>query len=708
MAQTTVDPGPAAQTRPGSGVLGLVGAGAAVAALVAAGLTVLVNAPLVAIPGLPDPGLSVDAGLPAVRALAEVAMVLAIGAMLLAAFLVPPQRSGYLDVAGYRGVRAASAASIAWAAAAALMVPLSVADAAGRPLSEVLDVGLLVQAVPRLTTATAWTLTTLVALLVLVGSRTVLSWGWTAVVFGVSLLGPLPVALTGHSATGGSHDVASDSLVLHVLAASVWVGGLVAVLALAAARGPDRAAALATAVPRYSRTALVCWLVVGATGLVNALVRVAPADLFTTRYGGLVVAKAAALVVLGGFGLAHRRRTVGPAAAGEAGALVRLGAVEVMVMLATVGVAVALGRSAPPATGSAPPSRTEVLIGYDLTAPPTALRLALDWRFNLIFGTAAIVLALLYLAGLRRMHVRGDRWPVGRTVAWLCGCAALLVGTSSGIGRYGPAMFSVHMAEHMILSMLVPILMVLGAPVTLALRALPVAGRARPPGPREWLLAALHSPVARWLTHPLVTLPLFIGSYYALYFSGLFAAALPEHGAHVVMNLHFVVTGLLFFWPLIGLDPSPRRLPPAARLGILFASVPFHAFFGVAVMSSETPIAADFYRALALPWVPDPLRDQQLGGGLAWASGEIPLLIVVIAMLVQWSRQDERSARRDDRRADADGDAELVAYNAMLRQLAAGGRPSGAGGEFRVAARDAAPGETDDHTPREEPSVESS
>jgi len=214
--------------------------------------------------------------------------------------------------------------------------------------------------------------------------------------------------------------------------------------------------------------------------------------------------------------------------------------------------------------------------------------------------------------------------------------------------------------------------------------------------------------LARWLTNPLVTLPLFVGSYYALYFSGLFAAALPEHGAHVVMNLHFLVTGLLFFWPLIGLDPAPRRLPPAARLGILFASVPFHAFFGVAVMSSETPIAGDFYRALALPWVPDPLRDQQLGGGLAWASGEIPLLLVVIAMLVQWSRQDERSARRDDRRADADGDAELAAYNAMLRQLAAGGRPSGAGGEVPVAARDTAEGETDRDTPREEPSIGSS
>jgi cytochrome c oxidase assembly factor CtaG len=480
------------------------------------------------------------------------------------------------------------------------------------------------------------------------------------------------------------------------------------VLALATARGPDRAAALATAVPRYSRTALVCWLVVGITGVVNALVRVAPADLFTTSYGALVVGKAVALGVLGGLGFAHRRRTVGPAAAGDTGALVRWGAVEVVVMLATVGLAVALGRSAPPETDAPPPSRTEVLIGYDLTAPPTALRLAFDWRFNLLFGTAAIALAVLYVVGVRRLRRRGDAWPVGRTVAWFCGCAALLIGTSSGIGRYGPAMFSVHMGQHMILSMLVPILLVLGGPVTLALRALPVAGRSRPPGPREWLLAAVHSPPARILTHPLVTVPLFVGSYYALYFSGLFAAALPEHAAHVFMNAHFLLTGLLFFWPIVGIDPAPRRLPPAARMGVLFTSVPFHAFFGVALMSSDTVIGDGFYRSLALPWVPDPLRDQQLGGGLAWASGEIPLLLVVIVLLVQWSRHDERSARRDDRRADGDGDADLTAYNAMLRGLAAGEAPSGADGGNSSTTRDVGPTGPDRAAPQEKPAVGSS
>lgn len=701
MAQTTAPPGIPSR-RGSAGVLGLVGAGAVLAALIAAVLTLVVGGPVDAVPGLSNPDQLTTIGLPAVRALAEISMAVALGALLLAAFLVPPQRSGFLDVAGYRAVRSAAAAAFVWALAAALMVPLTVADTLGRPLDEVLDVGLLAQTVPRLSSATAWLATALIALVVLAACRTVLGWGWTVVTFGLALLGPLPATLTGHSASGGAHDVASDSLMLHVLAACLWVGGLIAVLGTAAAGGPDRAAALETAVPRFSRMALVCWVVVGLTGVVNALVRVAPADLFTTGYGALVVGKAVALGALGLLGLLHRRRTVARAAAGEARALVRLAAVEIVLMLATVGLAVALGRSAPPASAAGPPSRTEVLIGYDLTAPPTAARLLLDWRFDLIFGTAALVLAAAYLAGVRRLRRRGDAWPVGRILAWLGGCAALLVATSSGIGRYGPAMFSVHMAEHMILSMLVPILLVLGAPVTLALRALPPAGRAGPSGPREWLLAAVHSPWARFFTHPLVALPVFVGSYYGLYFSGLFAAALPVHGAHVFMNLHFLVSGLLFFWPLIGVDPAPRRLPPAARLGILFASVPFHAFFGVALMGAGTVIGGAFYRALALPWVTDPLRDQQVGGGLAWASGELPLLLVVIVLLVQWSRQDERSARRDDRRADADGDADLVAYNAMLRHLATGGMPSGADHEVRPGSHDAVRREEDEPVPHEE------
>lgn len=676
MAQVTAeDNRPRSTARGASRIAVLVVLAVLVAVLVAAAIVATSGSrPLLAL-GLPDPGELTTVGLPAVRALAEVSMVLTIGAVLLAAFLVPPQRSGYLDVAGFRAVRVASWTAAVWVLAAVALIPLNVADALGRPVTDVLDPGLLFQLVPRLSAGTAWALTALVAVVVLAGTRTVLTWGWTVALFGATLLGPLPVAFTGHSATGGAHDVASNSLVLHVLAAALWVGGLVAVVVLAASRGTDRAAALATAVPRYSRVALVCWAVLAFTGVVNALVRIPLTALFGSFYGLLILLKVVALVVLGAMGALHRRGTVADAAAGRSGALLRLAGVEILIMTATVGLAVALGRTAPPDTGEGQPSRTEVVIGYDLPGPPDLSTLLFAWRFDLILGSAAVLLAVSYLLGVRRLRRRGDAWPVGRTIAWIAGCATLLIGTSSGIGTYAPAMFSVHMAQHMILAMLVPILLVLGGPVTLALRALPVSGRDGPPGPRDWLLAAVHSTPARWLTHPLLTLVLFVGSYYALYFSGLFALALSEHWAHVAMNVHFLVVGALFFWPLIGIDPAPRRLPPAARLGIIFVSVPFHAFFGVALMSSKTVIGGDFYRTLGLPWVLDPLRDQQLGGGLAWASGELPLLIVVVALLIQWSRQDERSARRDDRRADADGDADLTAYNAMLRRLATGGSP---------------------------------
>ncbi|HYH29279.1 MAG TPA: cytochrome c oxidase assembly protein, partial [Pseudonocardia sp.] len=532
---------PRQSPRPVAGVASIAGLGALVAVVVAGGLTALSGSRPAAALGLPDPGTLTTVGLPAVRAAAEVCMVLTIGAVLLAAFLAPPQRSGYLDVAGYRALRAGSWTAAGWTAAAMLMVPMSMADALGRPVADVLEPGLMIDLLPRLSAATTWFLTTWIAVLVLIGCRTVLTWGWAAVLLGIALLGPLPVAFTGHSASGGAHDIASDSLVLHVLAACLWVGGLVAVLALAAARGPDRSAALATAVPRFSRLALVCWLVLAVTGTLNALVRIPAWALVGSTYGALVLAKAAALAVLGVLGALHRRSSVAAAARGEPGALLRLGGVEVLLMLATVGLAVALGRTPTPDTGAGVPSRVETLIGYDLAGPPTLARLALDWRFDLIFGTAAIVLALLYLAGVRRLRGRGDAWATGRTAAWLLGCASLLVATSSGLGRYGPAMFSVHMGQHMILGMLTPILLVLGAPVTLALRALPTAGRTGPPGPREWLLAAVHSPLARWLTHPLVALALFVGSYYALYFSALFPAALPEHWAHKLMNLHFLL-----------------------------------------------------------------------------------------------------------------------------------------------------------------------
>ncbi len=342
----------------------------------------------------------------------------------------------------------------------------------------------------------------------------------------------------------------------------------------------------------------------------------------------------------------------------------------------TFGIAVGLGRTPPPPLHTEP-SPVELAIGYGFDGPPTVARVFFDWRFDLIFGTAAIVMAVLYVLGVRRLRGRGDAWPMGRTLAWMCGCAALLFTTSSGLGRYMPAMFSMHMVAHMMLSMLVPILLVLGAPMTLALRALPTAGRGEPPGPREWLLAALHSRVSRFLTNPIVATVVFVAGFYGLYLGGVFDAAVSNHAAHVLMNVHFLLSGYLFYWVVIGIDPTPRQIPQLGKVAMVFASLPLHAFFGVVLMGMDTVLGETFYRSLLLSWHTDLIGDQRLGGGIAWAAGEVPLVLVMIALLIQWRRSDQRTAKRLDRAADRDDDAELAAYNAMLAKLAQAGRPLG-------------------------------
>jgi putative copper resistance protein D len=635
-----------------TGLIPLLIVGSTVAALVAVGL--------LTITGADRPALIV------VRVLTESAAVVTIGSLLLAAFLVPPQESGTLAAHGYAALRTAGFAALVWTLGAVLSVPFTVADALGQPVTALLEPSVLFQVAGLMEQAKAWMITAVVVALLALGCRLVLSWGWTAVLFFVSVFALVPVAVTGHSSGGGSHDVATDSLLYHLIAAALWVGGLIALLAHGR-RGGDH---LALATTRFSKIALVCWVVMAASGVVNAWVRLPLDQLLSSDYGRLVLGKTVALVVLGVAGYFQRERSVKQVVAtGSGRSLLKLAGVEVLLMFVTIGLAAALSRTPPPVEGRVLPSTVELRIGYDLPGAPTLARLLFEWRFSLVFGTVFLALAALYAVGVWRLRKRGDAWPVGRTIAWISGCLTVVFATSSGVGRYAPAMFSVHMEAHMLLSMLAPVLLVLGGPVTLAMRALPTAGKGNPPGPREWVLALVHSPVARALTNPLIALALFVGSFYGLYFSGLFDAALDYHWAHLAMNAHFILVGYTFYWPVIGIDPSPNRLPPLGRLGLLFASIPFHAFFGIVLMSSQTVIGDNFYRSLGLPWVTSQLEDQRLGGGIAWAAGEVPLIVVMVALLVQWARSDSREARRSDRRADADGDADLAAYNAMLRKM---------------------------------------
>ncbi|WP_245886656.1 cytochrome c oxidase assembly protein [Umezawaea tangerina] len=615
----------------------LIGCGAGALGVV---VVVLWAGDVHAVLGDSDPGRLASLLFGLVRSTADAAGVVAVGALAFAVFVVPAGRGEGLSADAFAAVRTASTAAAVWAAAALAAVPLSAGDASGLPPAVVWDnLAALVDATEE---PKAWLLVVGAALVVAVGARVTLTWATAALWLVIATVGLLPPVIAGHVSVGAWHDVATNAMVWHVPAAGVWVGALVALRAFLRRPGSrDRELVLR----RYRGLTLVCLGVLVLSGTVTGLVLARGA---VDGYAVLLAVKVAvcgALLVL--------RRWWGarwPFA------------VELVVLGLAMAASVGLTHLVPPSYLADRPTVQETLLGYDLPAPPTIGAVLLDWRPDLLLGLGAVLLAVAYAIGVRALRRRGDAWRVGRTVAWLSGCLVVLATTSSGLGRYSPGTFSLHMVAHMSLTMLAPVLLVLGGPVTLALRTLP-------PGPRAWLLALTRSRAARLVGHPAVAAIVFVASFYLLYFSGLFGAAMPYHWAHQLMNLHFLLSGYAFYWLVIGVDRPPHPLPHLARLGLLFAVMPFHAFFGVILMSTRTVVAETYYRYLDLSWVPDLLTDQRLGGGIAWATGELPMLVVVVALLRQWAAADRREATRTDRRLDSGEDDRLDAYNAMLADL---------------------------------------
>ncbi|MFG2502979.1 cytochrome c oxidase assembly protein [Streptomyces sp. NPDC048441] len=311
--------------------------------------------------------------------------------------------------------------------------------------------------------------------------------------------------------------------------------------------------------------------------------------------------------------------------------------------------------------------------GMNMDLPPFTLGRGLELSADPFFLISCLVALALYGFGVVRLVRRGDKWPVGRTISFVAGVLTILLVMCTKLNDYGMVMFSVHMVQHMIISMLSPILILMGAPITLALRALPVAARRGHKGPREWLLWFLHSRYMRIITHPAFTIPLFIASLYALYFTPIFDTLMESKVGHIGMMVHFLAVGLVFFWPIMGVDPGPHRPGYIMRMLELFAGMPFHAFFGIALMMASEPMIGTYKNPPASLGI-DALADQSAAGGIAWAFSEVPSVLVLLALLFQWYRSDQRQARRTDRAADRDGDKELEAYNAYLASLAARGR----------------------------------
>ncbi|MHA7141143.1 cytochrome c oxidase assembly protein [Arthrobacter sp. Sr33] len=644
---------------------------------------------------LGDPGALTRWGLPVAKALNNISVAAVIGSLVFAVMILPRRvgsthrrtSNARTSSAGTPGdehpafsavMTLASVAAVSWTLAAVGVLLFTYSDAAGLPLSS--DPGYTEGLASYLTdfdTGRAWLSTVLIAAVVATMTFGARSSGWLALTGVLSLLGLMPMALIGHSASGDDHYAAINSIALHLVGVCLWIGGIIVLAVISGRLGVLTSSVLR----RFSSLAGFAFILVVLSGVINASLRINDLGQLGSEWGLLVTFKTVATLLLGGIGLMHRQWIIpqlgtgsGSLTGGQLSArrvLWQLIAVELLIMGAVSGVAVALSRTAPPVSEEIAPdaSPARILSGYDLPPELTFERWFTEWRFDWLWVAFVAVVGVAYVRGVVKVRKRGDKWPLLRLACWLVGLTLLTYITSGAPAVYGMVLFSTHMVGHMALTMVVPLFLVLGAPVTLALKALTPRGDGSR-GIREWILVLVHSRFSVLVTHPLFAAANFAGSIVIFYYSPLFGFAMREHVGHELMYVHFLITGYIFVLSMLGSDPVPRRAPYPLRILLLFATMAFHAFFGVALMGSTSLLQASWFGNMGRDWGPSALEDQQLGGALTWGIGEIPTLLMAIGVAIMWSRDDARESKRTDRAADRNNDADLTAYNNMFASLA--------------------------------------
>jgi len=587
-----------------------------------------------------------------------------VGVLLACGFLLI-ERAGKLQSSAEKLQRIGVIAAAIWLVTSLLEISLTLSNILGSSLGPALELTTFRSFITQVELGKFLFAQAIVALIVLIGMRFAVSAMQTIILLALTLLGLIAPVFQSHSAAAGSHALAIGSLVVHVVALALWVGGLCAISLLA---DGDRRIAL----PRFSQLALWAAIAVVVSGVANAWARLDFAQAWSTSYARIVVAKAAITVVV--IVLAYIQRSAIAKGADTGRLLLRkILTFEVLLLGAVMVLGSWLSKTQPPVGADVGYSPAISIVGFAPPAEPTLLRILSAYEPDALMIALLVTLVALYIKGVVILKKRGDAWPVGRTISFALGIAAIDFATSGGLGVYALFSFEYHMIAHMVLGMLAPIGLVLGAPLTLALRTLPQGRTPEERGVRSSLLAALHSRYSAVITNPVVALALFDGSLFVLYFTNLFGDLMQNHAGHFFMNIHFLLAGYLFFHVIIGIDPNPRKVPHIVRIVILFAAMSIHAFFAISLLATTTLIDGGYYKSIATPWVTDLLASQHAAGSVAWAMGEIPVIFAIAATFIQWMRDDSREAKRIDRneaRMAAMGEPdELAHYNNYLSQL---------------------------------------
>ena len=593
---------------------------------------------------------------PIFKGLMQLTGVLSIGLLLTLSFLDSDIKGGITNI---KLVKKTKAFLLAWLLSTFAFVVIQISYLLQQPLTSSFDLTVIRSYLTQTAIGKSYIVQIIgIIILLSIALRRVITTYLCLLIGLIAIVAPV---FQSHGSSSGRHGLAIGALVIHVIALSFWVGGLFGLTQL------NKEQKL-IALPRFSELALWSAITVVITGAATAWTRLDSIEAWQSKYGAITLLKISLAVTLVGFGALHRRWII----KSDFPSIFRLITAEIAIMFTTVFVGSWLSTVAPPArvvestpailiTGIAmpeAPNLTRVLLAYDADG----LMLAL-----LIFAVA------LYIRGVLILSRRGVKWPIGRTVAFAIGISAVDFATSGGLGVYSRFAFSNHMMAHMVLGMIAPIGIVLGAPITLALRTLPQGRNKEEWGVRGAFIAILHSKLSRIYTNPVFALAIFDGSLFALYFTPLFGNLMQGHSGHFFMSLHFLLAGVLFFQVIIGIDPMPNKIPHLVKIIIIFAAMSIHAFFSISVMSATTLLDNGFFALLERPWATDLLADQKLGGSIGWAMGEIPILLALLATFIQWQRADKKEANRIDRAADRAAamgeDDELAQYNRYLAQL---------------------------------------
>lgn len=570
------------------------------------------------------PGLPTAITSSVLRLTVYVSAALTIGGLVVGTVLIPARSDGTITPPASKAFGAAGAFGLLWAFAACVLIVVDAADTNGLSAMRGLSPEGLMTMIGASNLPKAWIITTLGA--GVVGFTAAAARTWRAglgllIVAGLSVLPPI---VSGHVAVNANHDFETDAAMFSGIAVAGWFG--VVLIAGTHVRKWGLTASVRTRMRRVVGWSLA---VVVAGDLVVDVFELAGTNPLDSATGKLMIARMALLMLVCALQALQAPRP-------DAAVARFAGPLQVMLGFGYLGVTAAMARIPPPRYFTQDVSIQKTLLGYVVPDSPTVGTLIESWRVNILFTVLAVAAVVAYVVGVRRV----GRWPVARTISWIVGWALVVLVTSGGLGVYSPASFSMHMLTGTVLNMIAPLLLVLAAPITLALDA--TCERHPFAGGRQLLRSCLHSPMMRVLANPVVIYVIFIAAYFGLYLTPLFTNLMIFHWGHQLVRLFFLCLGFLFFLVVVGADESPKPLPPLGRLAFVFAMMPFHAVFAIVVMSTDTIIGYTYFKYLDPQWMTNLGADQFAGGVIDWIGGELSLVAVVIVLLIGWMRQERR------------------------------------------------------------------